>query len=117
MAHMCLSVTEEEFGSLGCNDKLLGEYFSDCVRDIYDMGHQVVYGLHLNQKDEGDDAHAFAHVHMAVNSINFTNGRKFHLTKKEFVNEENVMRQKIEGYQVQSPVIFQNADVYRRVNA
>ena len=114
MAHMCLSVTEKEFGSLGCNEGLLIGYFSDCARDIFEKGYQEVYGIHLNQQSPNHANCAFAHMHMAVSSINYGSGRKFHMTKKEFMDEEEAMNKKMVGYQELSPVIFKNADIYRR---
>ena len=114
MAHMCLSVTEEEFGSLGCNEELLMDYFADCARDIYDMGYQEVFGVHLNQQSPDHENCAFAHMHMAVSSINYESGRKFHMTKKEFMDEEATMNQKMAEYQEFSPVTFKDVDIYRR---
>lgn len=114
MAHMCLSVTEEEFGSLGCNEELLMNYFADCARDIFDMGYQEVFGVHLNQQSPDHENCAFAHMHMAINSINYESGRKFHMTKKEFMDEEVVMNQKMAEYQELSPVTFQDADIFWR---
>ena len=74
----------------------------------------MVYGVHLNNPAEDEGTHAFAHVHFAINSINFNNGKKFHMTRKEVYEEENVMNQQLEEYQNQSAVIFKNADVWRR---
>ena len=74
----------------------------------------MVYGVHLNKRAEDEGTHAFAHVHFAINSINFNNGKKFHMTRKEVYEEENVMNQQLEEYQNQSAVIFENADVWRR---
>ena len=117
MAHMCLSVTEEEFGSLGCNVELLMDYFADCARDIFDMGYQEVFGVHLNQQSPDHENCAFAHMHMAINSINYESGRKFHMTKKEFMDEEAVMNRKMAEYQELSPVIFKDADIFWRTGA
>ena len=114
MAHMCNCISEEEFGKIGCNENILMNYFDDCARDFYEMGHQVVYGVHLNNHAEEEGTHAFAHVHFAINSINFNDGKKFHMNRREVYEEENVMNQQLEEYQNQSAVIFKNADVWRR---
>lgn len=48
----------------------------ECSQIYYHMGHQVVFGVHW---EEGKRYH----IHFAVNSINFINGRKWHTSLKE----------------------------------
>jgi hypothetical protein len=119
MVHMCLNITEEEFCSLGCNEELLIDYFSDCAGIVFDEGHQVVYGDHLNKnKDQsGNDdgkSHAFAHLHIAGNSINYNNSLKYHRTKEETLKLEAEMNNILEEYKSRSAVGFSNADVWRK---
>jgi hypothetical protein len=118
MAHLCLSVTEEEFGRLGCNEDLLTEYFSDCAKSFYDNGYQLVYGVHLNSEkehsgEEKDKTHAFAHGHFGISSININTGNKFHMTGQERRDTEAEENSMLAEYTGRSAVGFKDAEVWR----
>jgi hypothetical protein len=122
MAHLCQNITEEEFCSLGCNEELLAEYFSSSAQMIYNMGYQVVYGVHVNRyKNNNNNGKSggngklcsFAHVHLGINSINFENGKKFHMTKQELRDTAAAMNEKLEEYKGRSAVQFSDANVWR----
>jgi hypothetical protein len=117
MMHILLNINEAEFCSLGCNEEYLEEYFSDCAKILYDEGHQVVYGIHLkdNNGESGEDGktHAFAHLHIAGNSINYNNSLKYHRTKEETLKLEAEMNNILEEYKSRSAVGFSNADLWR----
>ena len=115
MTHMCLSITEKEFCDIGCNDELLIDYFRDCARDVYNSGYQVAYCIHTNQKKHNDcKNHAFSHLHLGINSVNYENGKKFHATKGEIIRGNEYETDKLNSYKEASAVRFKNIDEYRK---
>ena len=97
------------------NDELLIDYFRDCARDVYNSGYQVAYCIHTNQKKHNDcKNHAFSHLHLGINSVNYENGKKFHATKGEIIRGNEYETDKLNSYKEASAVRFKNIDEYRK---
>lgn len=79
------SMSREEVAAMGDNKETLLEYASDCAEHYFRMGHQVVYAVHKNQ--EGDGTGAYMHIHFAVCSVDYENGRMYNESFR--VNDSN----------------------------
>lgn len=114
-AHMQYSITEEEFGRYGCNMELVTEAFGEMGREIFKEGYQVVAGSHFTKpKGEGEEnSGSFVHVHFAVSSINYENGKKYHKTKAEMLQLQEKFDHIQDVYQSRSPVSFNTADTFK----
>lgn len=75
-----------------------------CSQIYFKMGFQTVFAVHW---EEGKHYH----IHFAVNSINFTNGRKWHTSLEEIKQREDIFNQILFKQQIilkgtASPIIF-----------
>ena len=72
----------------------------------YQMGHQAVFGVHWEPEKR-------CHIHFAVNSINFIDGRKWHTSMPEIKGREAVFNEILCRCQIMAtgaiePLIFLN---------
>ena len=65
----------------------------ECSQIYYQMGHQAVFAVHWEQEKH-------CHIHFAVNSINFRNGRKWHTTLAEIKQREGDFNEILCKYQI-----------------
>lgn len=104
MCHELLSLTNEEVMALNFGYNLLLGVARDCARWYFEQGYQVVFAIHHQGK---------WHIHFAVNSINYRDGRKFHTTKKEMQERQWLFNSILNKYilmaqSVVAPIYFEN---------
>lgn len=77
VVHEILSFTEEEFNRINRNYALVNLVAREISAYFYLSGFQVVYAVH-------HDSEKHVHIHLAVNTINFKSGKKFHSGGEDF---------------------------------
>lgn len=76
MYHEVFCLDDEEFNGIGCSVTILNQIAMECAKIYFNLGHQVVYAIHHDEQKKW-------HIHFAVNSINFLNGKKWHTSMRE----------------------------------
>lgn len=64
----------------------------EMARNIYEEGYQVVYAVHT----KGDDSNRL-HIHFAVNTVNYSTGRKRQENKKKTAERERAFQDIVES--------------------
>lgn len=85
--HEVLGFREEEFERMWRDYGLVYQVAVECAEKYYSMGHQVVFAIHHAPKD-GEGVNKGIHIHFAVNTVNFLNGKKWHSYFREGFNRE-----------------------------
>lgn len=83
MYHEVFSLTDGEVAWLGNSRELLWQLAMECAMVYYGTGFQVVFAAHWEQGGH-------FHIHFAVNSISFINGRKWHTSISEIHQREGL---------------------------
>jgi len=68
MCHYTIRLRQEHFQKLDCNMQRVADYGVACCNYIFFMGHQSCFAIHTS-KEEG------LHIHLAINNINYINGK------------------------------------------
>lgn len=58
------------------NDAGLAKIIAENITDMFFRKYQIYYGVHEDTEN--------LHIHFAVNTVSYVDGRKFHQSKKEF---------------------------------
>ena len=69
MCHYVIRITPDTFNRMNRNIHSLCCYATECCNFIFSHGHQACFAIH----DNGD---LCPHIHLAINTINYTNGHK-----------------------------------------
>ena len=93
MYHEVLNLKDCELERLGRNPEMLWQVGMECCQVYFQMGHQVVFAVHWEPKKR-------CHIHFAVNTINFQNGRKWHTTLPEIKQREGIFNEILRRYQI-----------------
>ncbi len=85
MFHEVLCIRDEEFGWLAHSYGAAYQIGMGCAGYYYSMGFQVVFAVHHPKHKQPDSsiANKWVHIHFAVNTINFRDGRKWHTSFRE----------------------------------
>ncbi len=83
MYHEVFSLMDEEVAWLGNSRESLWQLAMECAMVHYGMGFQVVFAAHWEKGGH-------FHIHFAVNSISFINGRKWHMSLDEIRQREEL---------------------------
>lgn len=108
MYHEVFCLDDEEFNGIGCSVTILNQIAMECAKIYFDLGHQVVYAIHHEIEKKW-------HIHFAVNSINFLNGKKWHTGMRESTGRErrfNEILRYFIGKQYVAPLYFGGAYSY-----
>lgn len=106
MYHEVFNLLDWEAERLANSPEWLWNVGMECSRIYYQMGHQAVFGVHWEPEKR-------CHIHFAVNTINFTDGRKWHTSMPEIKEREAVFNEILRRYQIMAtgaiePLIFLN---------
>ncbi|MDE7019371.1 MAG: relaxase/mobilization nuclease domain-containing protein [Lachnospiraceae bacterium] len=93
MYHEVLNLKDWEAERLDCALEWLWRVGMECCKVYYMMGHQAVFAVHW-------EAEKRCHIHFAVNSINFRDGRKWHSSLAEIKQREMVFNDILRKYQI-----------------
>ena len=91
MYHEVLTIREDEFDKLNRDMSIANRIALECCMIYYLQGHQVVYAVHWDQDK-------FVHIHFAVNTISFIDGRKWHTSMREGTSREKKFNEIMRGY-------------------
>lgn len=69
-------------------DPKIVKEIAEQIADLFADEYQVFYGIHENTDN--------LHIHMAVNTVSFRNGLKWHTSKKEFAEWKKCIYKKID---------------------
>lgn len=108
MFHEIFCLEDGEFRGIGCSVDILKQIAMECSKIYFNLGYQVVYGIHHEEEKKW-------HIHFAVNSINFLNGRKWHTNMRESFGREqrfNEILRYFIGKQYVTPLYFGGAYTY-----
>ena len=70
MCHYVIRFNDKHFNLLESPIQTLNEYASNCCNILFQQGFQCCYAIHKNDDEE------LPHIHLAINTVNYTNGRK-----------------------------------------
>lgn len=106
MYHEVLNLLDWEVERLANSPEWLWNVGMGCSQVYYQMGHQAVFGVHWEPEKR-------CHIHFAVNSINFIDGRKWHTSMPEIKGREAVFNEILCRCQIMAtgaiePLIFLN---------
>lgn len=93
MYHEILNLKDCEFERLAHSSEMLWQVGMECSQVYYQMGHQTVFAVHWEPVKR-------CHIHFAVNTINFWNGRKWHTTLPEIKQREGMFNEILRKYQI-----------------
>jgi hypothetical protein len=88
MCHYVIRFSDDNFYKLDSPLQKLCDYGSACCRYLFEMGFQACYAIH-------DNGEKFPHVHLAINTINYMNGRKLRQFPVELYNNIEVPLRKL----------------------
>ncbi|MGL5436932.1 MAG: relaxase/mobilization nuclease domain-containing protein [Lachnospiraceae bacterium] len=91
MYHEIFQISMEEFYILGGTGQSIDCLASALCQYYFAKGHQVVFAVHAGR--QGD-----IHIHFAVNTINFINGKKWHDSKLNLKERESYFNSVIASY-------------------
>ena len=91
MYHEVLNLKDVETQRLGNDPNIFFQIGMECCQIYYQMGHQAVFGVHWEQEKR-------CHIHFAVNTINFINGKKWHTPMPEIKQREAVFNEILYRY-------------------
>lgn len=83
--HETFGNLNSEFELMGRDLNLLHQFATECCRIYYQKGHQVLYAIHWDEKGGKG-----LHIHFIVNTINFQNGKKWHTSKAELLERQEL---------------------------
>lgn len=106
MYHEVFNLKDCELERLAYAPEILWQIGMECCQVYYQMGHQAVFGVHWEPEKR-------CHIHFAVNSINFIDGRKWHTSMPEIKGREAVFNEILCRCQIMAtgaiePLIFLN---------
>lgn len=93
MYHEVLNLKDCELERLGNDPEILWKVGMECCQVYYRMGHQAVFAVHWEPEKR-------CHIHFAVNSINFVDGRKWHSSLPEIKQREAIFNEILRKYQI-----------------
>ncbi len=93
MYHEVLNLKDCELERLGRDPKMLWQVGMECCQVYFQMGHQAVFAVHWEPEKR-------CHIHFAVNTINFQNGRKWHTALPEIKQREGIFNEILCKYQI-----------------
>lgn len=91
ICHEILCLSDEEFALLNCDYNLVEKIAQEIRYQYYLRGHQVLYGIHCSSNMR-------VHIHFAVNTINFITGLKWHSSKMEWIQREEMINRIVSAY-------------------
>ena len=71
------------------NDAGLAKIIAENITDMFFRKYQIYYGVHEDTEN--------LHIHFAVNTVSYVDGKKFHQSKKEFGVMKKDMEQSIQN--------------------
>lgn len=77
LVHLVYSFSDEDFYALNRNYALVNLVARYISAYFFNRGFQVFYGIH-------DDEQKHVHIHFAISSINYINGKKYHAAGESF---------------------------------
>lgn len=92
--HEVFGLQDSEFAELNCDMDVLHRFARECCQVYYQRGYQVVYAIHwepFNGKK--------MHIHFAVNTISFRDGKKWHTSKVDLRERERLFNGVLDYYQ------------------
>lgn len=93
MYHEVLNLKDWEAERLDSASEWLWRVGMECSEIYYMMGHQAVFAVHWEPEKR-------CHIHFAVNSINFLDGRKWHSSLPEIKQREAIFNEILRKYQI-----------------
>lgn len=93
MYHEVFNLKDCEKERLANDPEMLWQVGRECCQAYYYMGHQAVFAIHWEPEKR-------CHIHFAVNSINFRNGRKWHTTIAEIKQREGDFNEILCKYEI-----------------
>ena len=107
MFHETITIGAYEFDDIGRDYFILKGIIDEYTYLAYfQHGFQVVYAVHWEPKKK-------LHVHFAVNTINYCNGKKWHTNKNETKCREVLFNQIFSRHQ--SPIIFERSQYEKKI--
>lgn len=108
MYHEVLNLYDWEAERLEGASEWLWRVGMECCEFYYMMGHQAVFAVHWEQEKR-------CHIHFAVNTINFRDGRKWHSSLPEIKQREEIFNEILRKYQIMAtgaiePFVFVNRE-------
>ena len=103
---------EEQRVMLNALDLLSDFALSCCSYYFYEMQHQVVYAIHLPDREK------HLHIHFAINTTSYETGRKLHESKYDFANRRAKFKSWFQTYYLRAmerqnihfPIIWEQGD-------
>ena len=104
MYHEVLNLKDCEMERLRQSSEWLWNVGMECCHIYYQMGHQAVFAVHWEQEKHW-------HIHFAINSINYKDGRKWHTSMPEIKQREGIFNVILCKYQIMAtgaiePLVF-----------
>lgn len=69
MCHYIIHISPQNYACINYNLSALCCYAQECCDYLFSLGHQACYAIHSSEKNK-------LHIHIAINTINFTTGKK-----------------------------------------
>ena len=106
--HEVLGFTDEEFEQMWRDYGLVYQIAVECAKKYYSIGHQVVFAIH-HAPHNNHGRNSGVHIHFAVNTVNFMNGRKWRSYFQESSNRGQTFNQNMRnrvGERIIEPLYF-----------
>ncbi len=108
--HEVFLLTVEETEQLGYPGKVQYLYWAsqECARFFYEKGFQVVFAIHT-------DMEKGVHIHFAVNTVNYMNGKKWSCGEREMKERETLFQIIIRKYQQIAAGCYSSLDAVKPI--
>ena len=93
MYHEVFNLWDWEAERLDSAEEWLWRVGMECCEVYYMMGHQAVFAVHWDPEKR-------CHIHFAVNTINFRDGRKWHSSMAEIEQRGKIFNDILRKYQI-----------------
>lgn len=76
IVHEIISLSDQDFANLNYDYRHVYLHAEAICEYYFSLGHQVLFAIHHDPEKK-------VHIHFVVNSINYTNGKKYHSSKQD----------------------------------